>query len=381
MANISLRLPLIKGFILILVFVSQIAIAQQKKKKSTVTPNRDVVEISTLELRLTMDDYFQGFARTVTEAADSIIYFSDDYRIDNQALFWKMNAIPVAQDAIFSKDPFAAFIDVSVFSYQMKLYFEKGAGKEIFGEHQRFAIRASDKLWKELIDIGLYITHQRDISIGIQMVKDFAEQDPITSSYFNRKSTLALMASIQKEEKVKFKTLAEGMAQSLDELSTRINTYTTILPNQIRWQSEYLLNNALENSQLNRRFDTLTNLSTRAVLLIESSPELIDDQRSLLMKELKGELNIVLKAIRHERITFLDEIQKEREMVMQQLGNEITKQREASFQELNSLTNQGIKFTFNNLEDIVDTIFWRVLILISILAIITFIGIFFYKKL
>ena len=381
MANISLRLPLIKGFILILVFVSQIAIAQQKKKKSTVTPNRDVVEISTLELRLTMDDYFQGFARTVTEAADSIIYFSDDYRIDNQALFWKMNAIPVAQDAIFSKDPFAAFIDVSVFSYQMNLYFEKGAGKEIFGEHQRFAIRASDKLWKELIDIGLYITHQRDISIGIQMVKDFAEQDPITSSYFNRKSTLALMASIQKEEKVKFKTLAEGMAQSLDELSTRINTYTTILPNQIRWQSEYLLNNALENSQLNRRFDTLTNLSTRAVLLIESSPELIDDQRSLLMKELKGELNIVLKAIRHERITILDEIQKEREMVMQQLGNEITKQREASFQELNSLTNQGIKFTFNNLEDIVDTIFWRVLILISILAIITFIGIFFYKKL
>jgi hypothetical protein len=34
-----------------------------------------------------MDDYFRGFARTVTEAADSIIYFSDDYRIDNQALF------------------------------------------------------------------------------------------------------------------------------------------------------------------------------------------------------------------------------------------------------------------------------------------------------
>ncbi|MGB5202782.1 MAG: hypothetical protein WBN63_01235 [Eudoraea sp.] len=56
----------------------------------------------------------------------------------------------------------------------MKLYFEKGAGKEIFGEHQRIAIRASDKLWKELIDIGLYITHPRDISNGIQRVKDFA---------------------------------------------------------------------------------------------------------------------------------------------------------------------------------------------------------------
>ena len=96
MANISLRLSLIKGFILILALVSQIAIAQQKKKKSTVTPSGNAIEISTLELRLTMYDYFRGFARKVTEAADSIMYFSDDFRIDNQALFWKMNAIPVA---------------------------------------------------------------------------------------------------------------------------------------------------------------------------------------------------------------------------------------------------------------------------------------------
>ena len=140
------------------------------------------------------------------------------------------------------------------------------------------------------------------------------------------------------------------------------------------------MNNALENSQLNRRFDTLTNLSTRAILLLESSPELIDDQRSLLIKELKGELNIILKAIGHERIAFLDEIQKEREIVMQQLGDEITKQREASFQEFNSLTNQGIKLTFNNLEDIIDTIFWRTVILISILLVVIFVGIILYKK-
>jgi len=381
MAIITLRLPLIRGFILLLVFVSQIATAQQKKKKSAVTPSGDAIEISILELRLTMDDYFRGFARTVTEAADSIIYFSDDYRIDNQALFWKMNAIPVAQGAIFSKDPFAAFIDISVFSYQMKLYFEKGAGKEIFGEYQRFAVRASDKLWNELIDIGLYITHPRDISNGIQRVKDFAEQNPITSSYFNRKSTLALMASIQKEEKVKFKTLAEGMAQSLDELSTRINTYTEILPNQIRWQSEYLLNDILANSQLNGRLDTLTILLERAVVLAESSPELMDNQRSKAIQDLKGERRIVLEAIKQERRAVLEEIRKERAIVLQHLSNEMTIQREAGFEDLNELNRLGINLNVTNVKDIADLIFWRALILMSILAIIIFIGIFLYKKL
>ncbi len=378
MTVITLRLSLIRGFILLLVLVSQIATAQQKKK---VTPSGDPIEISTLELRLTMDDYFRGFARTVTEAADSIIFLSDDYRIDNKALFWKMNAIPVAQGAIFSKDPFAAFIDVSVFSYQMKLYFEKGAGKELFGEHQGIAIRASDKLWRELIDIGLYITHPRDISKGIQMVQDFAEQNPITSSYFNRKSTLSLMASIQNEERVKFKSLAEGMAQSLDELSTRINTYTEILPNQIRWQSEYLLNDILANSQLNGRMDTLLYLLERVVVLIESSHEVIDDQRSKAIQDLMGERRIVLEAIKQERMAVLEEIQKERAIVLEHLSNEMTIQREAGFEDLNELNKQGINLNVTNVKDIADLIFWRALILMSILAIIIFIGIFLYKKL
>ncbi|MEP0132826.1 MAG: hypothetical protein ABJJ25_11480 [Eudoraea sp.] len=381
MTNVSLRLSLIKGFILILALVSQIAIAQQRKKKSTVTPSGDTIEISTLELRLIMDDYFRRFAGTVREAADSIMYFSDDYRIDNQALFWKMNAIPVAQGAIFSRDSFTAFIDILVFSYQMKLYFEKGAGKEVFGEHQGIAIRASDKLWKKLIDIGLYITHPKDISNGIQKIKDFAEQNPITSSYFNRKSTLALMASIQKEEKVKFKTLAEGMAQSLDELSTRINTYTEILPNQIRWQSEYLLNDILANSQLNDRIDTLTYLLERAVVLIESSPELIDNQTSKVLRDITGERRIVLEAIKQERMAVLEEIRNERAIVLQHLSNEMTIQREAGFKDLNALNNQGINLTLTNVKDIADLLFWRALLLISILAIVTFIGIFLYKKL
>lgn len=380
MANNPLKLFLFKGFILILVIACQVANAQKKKKESAVTPTGETIEISTVELRLIMDGYFNVFARTVMEAADSIMRSSNDFKIDNEALFWKMNAIPVAQGSIFSKDPYTAFVDMAVFSCQMKQYFEIGAGKELFGKFQNIAINASEKLWRDLIEIRLSITPSRDISEGIKMVEDFAKQNPITSSYFNRESTLSLMASIQKVEKVRFKTLAEGMAESLDELSVRMNAYTDILPKQIRWQSEYLLNNKLEESQLNRRFDTLTNLLMRVVLLIESSPELVDNQRSLLMQDLKGERSIVLKAIRQERIAVLYEIQKEREIVMRQLGDEITKQREASFQELNSLANQGIKLSITNLQDIVDIIFWRSVILISILVVVLFVGIIWYKK-
>jgi hypothetical protein len=167
----------------------------------------------------------------------------------------------------------------------------------------------------------------------------------------------------------------------LDELSTRINTYTEILPNQIRWQSEYLLNDILANSQLNDRIDTLTNLLERAVVLIESSPELIDNQTSKVMRDITGERRIVLEAIKQERMAVLEEIRNERAIVLQYLSNEMTIQREAGFKDLNALNNQGIKLTVTNVKDIANLLLWRALLLISILAIVTFIGIFLYKKL
>lgn len=374
------RIRLIKRIVLVLLLVCQVSIAQKKKKTSAVGATGKTIEISTLELRLTMDDFFDRFARTITESADSIIRLSDDYNIDNAALFWKMNAIPVAQVAIYSEDPFAAYVDVTVFNYQMKLYYEKGTGKDLFGEFQDNAVRASDSLYKDLVGTGKDLVPDKDISAGIKMVEDFAEQNPINSSYFIRRSTLPLMLSIQEVEKVTFKSLAEGMAQSLDELSTRINAYTEILPKQVRWQAEYLLNSALTNPELTGRLDSLTYLLERSVLVVESTPELIDDQRSTLMQELRRERIAVLHAIKQERIAVLDEIRKERAIVMQQLSDEITLQRESSFGELNSLTGQSIDLSFNNLGNIVDTIFWRTVVLLFIFLVVIVIGILIYKR-
>lgn len=381
MITYSMRIALLKRIMLVLLLVCQVSIAQKKKKKSSVGPTGETIEISTLQLRLTMDDFFDRFARTITESADSIISLSRDYNIDKEALFWKMNAIPVAQSAIYSRDPFAAFVDMAVFNYQMKIYYEKGTGKDLFGEFQDIAVRASDSLYKDLMEIARNLVPDRDISAGIKMIEDFAEQNPINSSYFIRRSTIPLMSNIQKAEKVSFKSLAEGMAQSLDELSTRINAYTEILPKQVRWQAEYLLNNALTNPELTGRLDSLTYLLERSVLVVESTPELIDDQRSTLMQELRAERIAVLQAIKQERIAVLDEIRKERAIVMQLLSDEITLQREASFQELNSLTGQSIDLSFNNLENIVDTIFWRTVVLLFILLVVIVIGIIIYKRL
>ncbi|WP_215226710.1 hypothetical protein [Echinicola shivajiensis] len=363
----------------LLLIISQVSIGQQRKKKS-VGPGGGSLEISPLELRVTMNDFFYKFERTITETADSIIMLSSNPSVDKEALIWKMNAIPVANSAIYNSDPFLGYIDIAVFTYQMKLYFEKGTGKELFGDHQPIALQALDFLWEDLLDIGRNLVPDNDISEGTKLVIDFAEQHPITSSYFVRQSTIPLMIKIQTVEKVTFKKLAEDMSQSLDALRSQLSSFMEILPKQMRWETEFLINNTLTKPELTSRYDSLAHLLERTVLLIESSPELIENQRKASFKDISSERMAILQALRQEREIVLEEIKKERMIVLAELIEQLTKQREASFQDLTTMTNQSIEMTFNNMEKIVDKLFWRTVIMISVLLVLVFIGSVIYKK-
>ncbi|MCH4824156.1 hypothetical protein ML462_13335 [Gramella lutea] len=372
------RKSLIYGIFISLVFISQLSCAQRKKK--SVGPGGGIVEISQQELRTTMNDFFYRFERSITESADSIMQLSSDPVIDREALIWKLNSIPIANTAIYNSDPFLGYIDMAVFTYQLKLYFENGAGKNLFGSHQDIAIQTMDSLWKDLLDIGRNLVPDNDISEGTKLVTDFAEEHPLHSSYFVRQSTIPLMTKIQTAEKVTFKGLAEDMSQNLDQMRSQLGSYMEVLPKQVRWESEYLINNTMTNPVLTSRFDSLTNLLERSVVLLESTPSLIDTQRETAFEDIRNERIAVINALQQEREIIFEEIKKEREIVLAELSEQINLQREATFKDLTALTNQSIDTTFNRTEEIIDKLFWRTIVLISILLVLIFIGVVVYKK-
>ncbi|PTX42181.1 hypothetical protein C8P64_2598 [Christiangramia gaetbulicola] len=376
--NFFHRKHFIFSLFLILVFGIQGCTAQKNKK--SVGPGGGEIEISQQELSSTMNDFFYRFERSITESADSIMKASPDPAVDKEALIWKMNSIPVANTAIYNSDPFLGYIDMAVFTYQMKLYFEKGAGRDLFGQQQDIAIGTVDSLWEDLLDIGRSLVPDNDISEGTRIVTNFAEQHPLTSSYFVRQSTIPLMTKIQNAEKVTFKRLAEDMSQSLDQMRAQLGSYMEVLPKQVRWESEFLIDNALTNAELNNRFDSISNLLKRTVLVLESSSDLIDNQRVAAFKDISGERIAIIQALRQEREIILEEFKKERAIILAELSEQINTQREASFKDLNALTNQSIDATFNRTEDIIDKLFWRTLILISILFVLIFIGLLLYKR-
>ncbi|MFD2892770.1 hypothetical protein ACFS5J_12180 [Flavobacterium chuncheonense] len=365
--------------IFFLFLISQVAIAQ-KKKKTSVGPGGGSIELSPLELRATTNDFFYKFERTITESADSIIKLSTNPLIDKEALIWKMNAIPIANVAIYNSDAFLGYIDVSVFTYQMKLYFENGAGKNLFGDHQMIAIHALNILWEDLLNIGRNLVPDNDISEGTKIVTDFAQQHPLKSSYFVRQSTIPLMTKIQNVEKVTFKKIAVDMSQNLDEMRTQISSYMVMMPKQVHWETELLLNNTLTNPNLTNRFDSLADLTERMVAVMESTPEFIENQRIASFQDIRGEREAVLQAISQERALVLDEIKKERTIVLEELNKQLTFQREATFQDLTTLSHQSIELVSNKMENMIDKLYWRTVYMIAILLVLLFIGFIIFKK-
>ena len=86
----------------IAVFVIMIGISShsnsQKKGKQTqlMKTQEQPIEISAFELRMNMNEFFILFSGIVEESADSIATSAQDPVINQNALLWKMYAIPTA---------------------------------------------------------------------------------------------------------------------------------------------------------------------------------------------------------------------------------------------------------------------------------------------
>ena len=118
--------------------------------ESTLMKGMEGVKMTSIELRIRLNEFGKFFAGTVEEAADEIISGTDNTEIKKNALEWKINVIPKALESLVILDPVAAGTDVYALCLQMDYFFRLGKGKDLFGEQQRVAIKASDEILKEM---------------------------------------------------------------------------------------------------------------------------------------------------------------------------------------------------------------------------------------
>jgi len=345
----------------------------------TVLMKQAGVEISITEYKIRLREFGYRFSGIVELSADEIISKSSDNEIKKQALLWKIYSIPAIIRSLSINDPFAAGIDSWILSVQMLQYFEDGYGKDLFGEYQEIAITASKLIVSDIENLARQIKETDDISKGQEVTRDWTNKNPLRNNKFLRVSALDTVAHIIGSEGYDLGSTIESISISIHELKNQVTLYTNYIPKQIKWQAEYELYNFLGDSLIEKSISNVDRivLSTERISkMIEESPELVREIHLATLVEMDKQRLETLQLISHERIAVLEAVTEERIAILETIHNERTE----SLDRIEEITNKTIIQSSLFAADIIDKIFWRVLIILAVVFIGGLVTIRLYKK-
>ena len=337
------------------------------------------IEISITEYKIRLREFGYRFAGRVELAADEIISNTSDNEIKKQALLWKIYAIPAMIRSLSINDPFAAGLDAWILSVQMLQYFEDGYGKDLLGEYQNIAITASKLIVSDIENVARETKVMNDISRGQEITKEWTNKNPLKNNRFLRISAIDTVAHIIGSKGYDLGGSVESIAVSVYELKDQVTLYTNYLPKQIKWQAEYELYNFLGDSLIENSLNNIDRvvLSTERISkMIEESPELVREIHLATLVEMDKQRLETLEMISQERIAVLEAVTMERIAILEQIHNERTESLDRIEEIASKTINQSSLFA----ADVIDKIFWRVLIILAIVFVGGFFLLTYYKK-
>ncbi len=333
--------------------------------KETALMKEAGVKVSIVEYKIRLREFGYRFAGIVELSADEIISKTSDDEIKKQALSWKIYAIPAMIRSIAINDPLAAGIDAWILSVQMLQYFKDGYGKDLFGKYQDIAITASKLITSDIENLAREIKGADDISKGQKIAEDWANENPIKNDKFLRVSALDEVADIIGSEEYNLGGTVESISISVDELKNQVTLYTDYLPKQIKWQIEYALMKCLAIlpwRSMMQNFNTITQSTNRITKVVEDTPFLVEELQQSSLDNINYQRLSTLKALTEERIAVMESIKLERIAILE----DINRERNETLDRLEKISNKAVNKTTIFAADIIDKIFWRLLIILAV---------------
>ena len=348
---------------------------------------RSKVEVSSVELRLRLTDYFIRFAEDVEKTADIIYSGTNEKAIKKAALMWKIYGISAMSKAINMPDEIASFYNAWPLVKQMTYFFENGKGAEIFGDKKDIAVQLCVDYETKLDSIIVSMTSIERHRDSEEDVEKWALNHPIEDFYFTRESTMSIFAQWIGAENMGLGKSVSTITEQVVELTNRLNLYVDMVPRQARWQIDYIMLNYLEDSLITGGLTALLNSMDRISHIVEMTPEIIeynreasfleiDEQRKKSFELLISERKAVIEEIRKERIDLVETIITERMNVIEELKNE----RAIVLEKINVLSQEVVRQSGLEIERIVDKIFWRISIITLIMGAVIILAVILYKK-
>ena len=200
-------------------------------------------EMTPEELRLRVHSLAPRFSGDLEEIADGLIARNPTPAMRKSMTQFKFNALPAIQNALFQHDPTAAVIDTWALLAQLEDVTKKHPGLD--EASRAFAQQRFEGMENEVAAIWSKLTGKPDVTPARQRVHQWAAEHPVTDTLASRVSTAELLAGLTAQQGVSPLKAASTILEATQDLTDRIDTQTTFLPKEARWQAEYFMLEAL----------------------------------------------------------------------------------------------------------------------------------------
>ncbi len=311
-----------RGFGLVLVTLAAGACQGLPQQTAFMATSPSIVA-SVGEIRVRAVHLGRQFSMEIERAADSIRAVTDEPAVRRHALLWKMHAIPAAHEAVLLSDPVLSIIDVWAFAKQMEQYFDRGAGRDVFGAHQQIALDAVRRLDRAVFDQSILVTDStRDVE-GIRTRLDaFVDQYPIQGPQFGRTSIAVVSADLLGTNMGSAVAAVGDINQTIGEIANRLAFHNEYLLKQASWAALQLLEEVAYDTSVTAALASAMEALQNASALAEGLPALVESERATVVDALRRELAILMQSVDVQRVATLEVLSAELEGLIDAIDRE-----------------------------------------------------------
>jgi len=334
-------------------------------KQTDLMEEFEIEDVTTRELQLIVYGFAVHCAGTVELAAQAIQDSSDSPEMRENAILWKINAVPVFYRAAFGHDPLGATINTWALCVQQRQFFTTGAGNDLFGDLQDIAVEASREIEAGVVDLAKTILADKDIALFQEGLEGYATDSPIENLLFVRRGNSTNFLKNVAGTSAGGLAAAASMSEEMRSLADRMTIFTVSVPKQVQWHAELMIAQAPELIA-EQRDSAIAVVQKESWSMLEPLMEFMANERELIASDITRERAAVLEGIASERIAVLHALVDERNFVMEQ----ITSERNLTMEQLNAITLASIELMIKESgefsKEAIDHVFWRALQMLAL---------------
>lgn len=359
---------------------------QAQDKKGVFKKKRKKVGVENYTLYLELHDVAIEYSTKIDYKTDSL--FNANNVAFHKGLFdFRIRSLQTLEHVLYRSDAVIAFLDSWVFGIQMVNYLNTPESREYLDFGHSTMLALFEEYINEFPEIYSDLLEADPELLEAQMV-DFSTTNPISNHHLIRTSIIDGTAQWVGESKLGLTGGLYTITDLLRNMSDRLNYHAEFTPKMIEYNVESTVGEILGTDSIGPMLDrslsslllisqTLDSIDVMVYSVADTLLADVDRQRRETLYFISSERKAVMEQISGERMAVLAHVTEERKAIEKLIREE----RQLSFDQLEAIITNTTDRSFDRIDDLANRIFFKVLILMAIIAIGLVLAAVAYKKL